>query len=75
MLISDAALRQSSMCVEVTRILERCQKESRAVDTETLCIIAGQKVRGILLSLSHLAAKACVHVTFQVGLMSSDYVV
>ncbi len=32
------------MAVEVTRILERCFKESRAVDTESLCIIAGQKV-------------------------------
>lgn len=32
------------MAVEVTRILERCQKESRAVDTESLCIIAGVKV-------------------------------
>lgn len=32
------------MCVEVNRILERCQKEARAVDTESLCIIAGQKV-------------------------------
>ena len=36
--------RQSSLSVEVGRVLERCQKEARAVDTESLCIIAGQKV-------------------------------
>ena len=36
--------RQTSLSVEVNRILEKCQKEARAVDTESLCIIAGQKV-------------------------------
>ena len=36
--------RQSTAAVEISRILERSQKESRAVDTESLCIIAGQKV-------------------------------
>ena len=38
------SLRPSSYATEITRILERCIKESRAVDTETLCIIAGEKV-------------------------------
>ena len=37
--------RPSPECTEVTRTLERCLKESRAVDTESLCIIAGEKVR------------------------------
>lgn len=41
---SFEAGRQTSLSVEVNRILEKCQKEARAVDTESLCIIAGQKV-------------------------------
>ena len=36
--------RPSSVATVITRTLERCVKESRAVDTESLCIIAGQKV-------------------------------
>ena len=36
--------RPSSVATEITRTLERCVKESRAVDTESLCIIAGEKV-------------------------------
>ena len=43
------SLRPSSYATEITRILERCIKESRAVDTETLCIIAGEKVSSALL--------------------------
>lgn len=37
--------RPSPVATEVARMLERCLKESRAVDTESLCIIAGEKVR------------------------------
>ena len=36
--------RSSPVATEVARMLERCLKESRAVDTESLCIIAGEKV-------------------------------
>nr|ACH87550.1 exosome component 9 [Platynereis dumerilii] len=36
--------RQSDAGVELTRILERCIKESRCVDTESLCIMSGVKV-------------------------------
>ena len=36
--------RPSSLSTEINRTLERCVKESRAVDTESLCIIAGEKV-------------------------------
>ncbi len=36
--------RPSSVATEITRTLERCVKESRALDTESLCIIAGEKV-------------------------------
>lgn len=36
--------RHSAHATEINRILERCLKESRAIDTESLCIIAGQKV-------------------------------
>jgi hypothetical protein len=34
----------SDQGVEINRILERCLKESRCVDTESLCIISGEKV-------------------------------
>ena len=37
------------MATEMGRTLERCFKESRAVDTESLCIIAGEKVGSILI--------------------------
>ena len=37
--------RSSPVATEVARMLERCLKESRAVDMESLCIIAGEKVR------------------------------
>ena len=40
-------LRPSSVATEIGRTLERCFKESRAVDTESLCIIAGEKVGSI----------------------------
>ena len=36
--------RQSDYGVEVTRLLERCIKESKCLDTESLCIMAGIKV-------------------------------
>ena len=41
------AFPQSDQNVEITRILERCIKESRCVDTESLCIMAGIKVWAI----------------------------
>lgn len=33
--------------VELNRLLERCIKESRCVDTESLCIVSGEKVLAI----------------------------
>ena len=36
---------------EVTRLLERCLKESKAVDTESLCIVTEEKVWGIRLDI------------------------
>ncbi|XP_032811329.1 exosome complex component RRP45 [Petromyzon marinus] len=36
--------RQSEMGVELNRLLERCLRTSRCVDTESLCVIAGEKV-------------------------------
>ncbi|XP_077983852.1 exosome complex component RRP45-like isoform X2 [Glandiceps talaboti] len=36
--------RQSEFAVEITRLLERTVRDSRAIDTESLCIIAGEKV-------------------------------
>lgn len=43
--------RPSAQGTEVSRTLERCLKESRAIDTESLCIIAGEKVRSIYLQM------------------------
>ncbi|WAQ99503.1 EXOS9-like protein, partial [Mya arenaria] len=36
--------RLSDFGVEINRLLERCLKESRCIDTESLCIVAGEKV-------------------------------
>lgn len=36
--------RPSNMATEIEQILERCYKQSRAVDRESLCIVAGEKV-------------------------------
>lgn len=36
--------RPSPLATEIARMLERCLKESRAIDTESLCLIAGEKV-------------------------------
>lgn len=36
--------RPSPLATELGQILERCYKDSRAVDTESLCIIAREKV-------------------------------
>ena len=40
--------RLSPLATEIARMLERCLKESRAIDTESLCLIAGEKVGGCL---------------------------
>jgi len=36
--------RPSPKSVEIARLVERCVKDAGAVDTETLCIVAGQRV-------------------------------
>jgi len=36
---------------EVTRLLERCLKESKAVDTESLCIVSDEKAWGVRLDI------------------------
>eukprot|EP00094_Tigriopus_californicus_P000630 TCALIF_00612-PA protein Name:"Similar to EXOSC9 Exosome complex component RRP45 (Bos taurus)" AED:0.13 eAED:0.15 QI:0/0/0/0.75/0.33/0.5/4/0/301 len=44
--------------VEVTRLLERCLKESRCLDLESLCIVAEEKVWQIRLDVNILSAAA-----------------
>jgi exosome complex component RRP45 len=39
--------RLTKECIELTRIVERCFRESRVVETEGLCIVAGEKVWSI----------------------------
>ncbi len=52
--------RPSSVATVLTRTLERCVKESRAVDTESLCIIAGEKVREHYYALEiYLTSSSC----------------
>lgn len=36
--------RPSAQAIELTRVLERIIKDSRAIDTEALCIVSGEKV-------------------------------
>lgn len=40
--------RQSELSVHLNRLLEKCIKDSRAVDLESLCIKLGEKVIRIL---------------------------
>ena len=44
----DPRGRTSDLNVELVRILERSIRISRAVDCESLCIVAGEKVRAAL---------------------------
>eukprot|EP00639_Heterosigma_akashiwo_P034146 CAMPEP_0194740478 /NCGR_PEP_ID=MMETSP0296-20130528/92592_1 /TAXON_ID=39354 /ORGANISM="Heterosigma akashiwo, Strain CCMP2393" /LENGTH=171 /DNA_ID=CAMNT_0039651627 /DNA_START=86 /DNA_END=597 /DNA_ORIENTATION=+ len=39
--------RASILTVELTRLVERCVRDSRALDQEGLCLVAGQKVWSI----------------------------
>jgi exosome complex RNA-binding protein Rrp42 (RNase PH superfamily) len=36
--------RMSEECVEINRLLERCLKESKCLDLESLCIVSEEKV-------------------------------
>jgi len=36
--------RQSELAVQLNRLLEKCIKDSRCVDLESLCIVAEEKV-------------------------------
>ncbi|KAJ3616708.1 hypothetical protein Zmor_009075 [Zophobas morio] len=40
--------RLTKECIELTRIVERCFRESRVVETEGLCIVAGEKENNLL---------------------------
>lgn len=42
--IQCCLFRMSDLGVEINRLLERCLRESRCLDTESLCIISGEKV-------------------------------
>ncbi|KAE8751729.1 hypothetical protein FOCC_FOCC001578 [Frankliniella occidentalis] len=44
----------SEACVEVTRVLEKCIRESKCVDLESLCIIAEEKVWALRVDLTVL---------------------
>mmetsp|Transcript_10791 Transcript_10791/g.27787 ORF Transcript_10791/g.27787 Transcript_10791/m.27787 type:complete len:355 (+) Transcript_10791:333-1397(+) len=51
---SFEAGRPSAAGVEVQRIVERTLKESRAVETESLCIVAGEKVWAVRVDITVL---------------------
>ena len=51
----------SDQGVEINRILERCLKESRCVDTESLCIISGDKV----ILYSQVGSTVCSDITLR----------
>lgn len=39
--------RQSDLLVKLNRLLERCLRNSKCIDTESLCVVAGEKVGNI----------------------------
>ncbi|XP_053114125.1 exosome complex component RRP45 isoform X2 [Hemicordylus capensis] len=43
--------RQSELLVKLNRLLERCLRNSKCIDTESLCVIAGEKVWQIRVDL------------------------
>ncbi|XP_062430007.1 exosome complex component RRP45 isoform X2 [Rhea pennata] len=43
--------RQSELLVKLNRLIERCLRNSKCIDTESLCVIAGEKVWQIRLDL------------------------
>lgn len=47
--------RPSEVAIELGRIIERGLRESKAIDTEALCIISGEKVEFLVHSLFKLA--------------------
>lgn len=40
--------RQSDLLVKLNRLLERCLRNSKCIDTESLCVVAGEKVGNML---------------------------
>ena len=56
--------RQSELAVQLNRLLEKCIKDSRCVDLESLCIVAEEKVYVFVISdlilTSHLAKSLCM---------------
>ena len=42
--------RQSELAVQLNRLLEKCIKDSRCVDLESLCIVAEEKVYILVIS-------------------------
>ncbi|XP_027758591.1 exosome complex component RRP45 isoform X1 [Empidonax traillii] len=43
--------RQSELLVSLNRLLERCLRDSKCIDTESLCVVAGEKVWQIRLDM------------------------
>ena len=43
-ILTVCGIRQTEESVELSRLMERCLKESRCVDLESLCIVVGEKV-------------------------------
>ena len=63
--------RPSDLAVEIDQVLDRCYKQSRAVDTESLCIVAGEKVGYNIqfFFVIHDTPAARVHVIFSVVML------
>lgn len=43
-LVHSCFHRQSDLLVKLNRLLERCLRNSKCIDTESLCVVAGEKV-------------------------------
>jgi exosome complex RNA-binding protein Rrp42 (RNase PH superfamily) len=46
-LVRSSFHRQSDLLVKLNRLLERCLRNSKCIDTESLCVVAGEKVRNM----------------------------
>lgn len=42
--------RQSELLVKLNRLLEKCLRNSKCIDTESLCVVAGEKVCSCMIS-------------------------
>lgn len=63
--------RQSEAAILISRQLEKCFKDSKCVDLESLCIVADKKVSGIFDIFKYCIIMCCVYDNFHIRRMFS----